>query len=270
MKKLLISITAILFLVVTAVTLTPSVSANNSWNGYHWAHPTLQLRVWLGDNVSNAWKPFLFNAASNWSRSSVLDTTVAYGHDTPSSCQMLSGSVQVCNYTYGSTGWLGLAQLTVSGKVITAATIKLNDTYFNQARFNNNAWKNLVVCQEVGHTLGLDHQDTNFNNPPLGTCMDYSNDPNPNQQPNFADYQELQRIYLYNDYSDNSVQDTALPSSVVNTDLSGKSQWGDLTEGTDRSGISDTSVGSDSLQYATYQRDLGAGKKLTTVVLWAK
>ncbi len=33
------------------------------------------------------------------------------------------------------------------------------------------------MCQEIGHDFGLDHQDENFNNPNLGTCMDYTNDP---------------------------------------------------------------------------------------------
>jgi hypothetical protein len=40
------------------------------------------------------------------------------------------------------------------------------------------------MCQEVGHTFGLDHQDENFNNTNLGTCMDYTNDPSTNQHPN--------------------------------------------------------------------------------------
>ena len=27
--------------------------------------------------------------------------------------------------------------------------------------------------QEIGHTFGLDHQDENFSNANLGSCMDY-------------------------------------------------------------------------------------------------
>ena len=49
----------------------------------------------------------------------------------------------------------------------------------------------MVMCQEVGHDFGLDHQDENFNNPNLGTCMDYTNDPSTNQHPNAHDYEEL-------------------------------------------------------------------------------
>ena len=55
------------------------------------------------------------------------------------------------------------------------------------------------MCQEVGHTLGLDHQDENFDNPNLGTCMDYTSDPGTNQHPNQHDYDELEAIYAHLD-----------------------------------------------------------------------
>ena len=55
------------------------------------------------------------------------------------------------------------------------------------------------MCQEVGHTFGLDHQDENFNNANLGTCMDYTNDPSTNQHPNKHDYDELITIYSHLD-----------------------------------------------------------------------
>jgi hypothetical protein len=50
------------------------------------------------------------------------------------------------------------------------------------------------MCQEVGHTLGLDHQDDVFDNPTLGTCMDYTSDPSTSQHPNRHDYEELELL----------------------------------------------------------------------------
>jgi len=83
----------------------------------------------------------------------------------------------VCNARYGNNGWLGLAQIWINGSHITQAITKLNDTYFNTATYNKPEWRNLVMCQEVGYTFGLDHQDENFDNPNLGSCMDYTSDP---------------------------------------------------------------------------------------------
>ena len=79
------------------------------------------------------------------------------------------------------------------------APSELNDTYFNTSTYNTTAWRNLVSCQEVGHTLGLDHQDENFNNANLGTCMDYTNNPGTNQHPNQHDYDQLVTIYSHLD-----------------------------------------------------------------------
>jgi hypothetical protein len=57
----------------------------------------------------------------------------------------------------------------------------------------------MVTCQEIGHTFGLDHQDENFNNANLGTCMDYTMNPGSNQQPNQHDYDDLKKIYAHTD-----------------------------------------------------------------------
>ena len=50
-----------------------------------------------------------------------------------------------------------LAQIWVSGKPITQGATKVNNTYFDTPTYDTSAWRNLVMCQEVGHTLGLDH-----------------------------------------------------------------------------------------------------------------
>ena len=48
-----------------------------------------------------------------------------------------AGRMEVCNGSYGSTGWLGIAQIWLtSGSHITQATTKLNDTYFDTPAYN--------------------------------------------------------------------------------------------------------------------------------------
>ena len=73
----------------------------------------------------------------------------------------------------------------------------MNDSYFALSYYNTYDWRQGVVCQELGHILGLDHQDDDFNNEPLFSCMDYQDPlfPNPNQH----DYDQLQTIYAHTD-----------------------------------------------------------------------
>ena len=94
----------------TALALTVmcgSASANHAWSNYHWARSSNPFTLRLGDNVSSAWDSYLQTASSDWSVSNVLDTTIVAGATTPRTCRAASGRIEVCNATYGSTGWLG-------------------------------------------------------------------------------------------------------------------------------------------------------------------
>jgi hypothetical protein len=82
--------------------------------------------------------------------------------------QVRSSPPTQSNSRYGQNGWLGLAQIWVSGNHITQATTKVNETYFNMPQYDTPAWRRLVMCQEVAHDFGLDHQDETFDNPNLG------------------------------------------------------------------------------------------------------
>ena len=236
------------------------ILANHSWGGYHWARTANPFTVKLGDNVSSAWDSYLSTASSDWSISSVLDTTIVTGGTRPRNCRPTSGRVEVCNATYGGTGWLGVAQIWVSGKHITQGTVKVNDTYFNTSTYNSPAWRQMVMCQEIGHTFGLDHQDENFNNPNLGTCMDYTSNPNSNQHPNAHDYDELAIIYEHLDSTttvSSAVATGAMPPAMGQIDFESPGQWGRLVRG---------SVGKGT---AVYELDFGGGHKVFTFVIWA-
>lgn len=198
-----------LALTVAAAALATPASANHSWGGYHWARTANPVTVQLGDNVDSRWDAYLRTTQSDWNQSSVIESPLVAGSTNPKNCRGVAGTIQVCNSTYGNTGWLGIASISITGGThITQGTVKLNDTYFNTAKYNTPAWRNMVSCQEVGHTYGLDHQDENFNNTNLGTCMDYTNDPTGtagtngtlnNEHPNAHDYDELNTIYAHLD-----------------------------------------------------------------------
>ncbi len=231
------------------------VNATHSWGGYHWARTANPFTLKLGDNVSSIWDAHLGIASSDWSLSIVLDTSVVVGGTNPKNCRPVAGRVEVCNNKYGNNGWLGIASIWASGTHITQGTVKMNDTYFNTATYNTPAWRNLVVCQEIGHTLGLDHQDENFYNVPLGTCMDYSSDPTPNQHPNQHDYDMLETIYAHLDTS----------TTVGQTALQGKPEVDHSDPGSWGKEIRRSSNGRASL----YERDFGKGNKVFTFVFWA-
>lgn len=254
---------AIVFSVFVVVFLVASiVSATHSWNGYHWARTSNPFTLKLGDNVSSVWDSHLATTVSDWSVSAVLDTVIAVGKTKPRVCKATSGRVEVCSEKYGFNGWLGVAQIWVSGEHITMGAVKVNDSYFNTATYNTPAWKNLVMCQEVGHTLGLGHQDEIFNNANLGTCMDYTNDPSTNQHPNQHDYDELELIYAHLDSTNTVFQLTnsgngRLAAVGQDIDLNDPSAWGKAVKKDAR--------GKNSL----YERNLGNGEKLFTFVIWA-
>ena len=121
--------------VVTAVVLAASASASHSWGGYHWARTANPFTLKLGDNVSGLWDGMLVTASSDWSQSTVLDTTIVPGGTNPRRCRPTSGRVEVCSASYGNTGWLGLAQIWISGSHITQGLVKNNDYYFGSSTY---------------------------------------------------------------------------------------------------------------------------------------
>lgn len=233
-----------------------SALANHSWGGYHWARTANPFTVELDNNLTSTWTSYLSTASSDWTSSSVLNTTVLSGSfGSKTSCTPTTGHVEVCNASYGNTGWLGIASISITGGVhITSAYVKVNDTYFAQAQYNTVAYRHLVMCQEVGHTFGLDHQDTNQTNANLGTCMDYTNNPAgppSNEHPNAHDYAELQTIYAHVD----STSTTLAPNVATVAGGDNVASWGKRVRG--------TSTGA-----ATYVRDLGHDQQVITFVLW--
>lgn len=244
---------AIMFALIIMLAAFPlAAGASHSWGNYHWARTKNPLALKLGDNVNTTWDPYLATTSSDWSKSTVLDTTIVAGQSGARRCPPTAGRVEICNNTYGNNGWLGIASIWANGDHITQGTVRLNDTYFNSSTYNKPEWRNLVMCQEVGHTFGLDHQDENFNNANLGTCMDYTNDPASNQHPNQHDYDQLVTIYSHLDSTNTA---TSAPPGFANADVHAQENWGEKVN--------------DNGKTAVYVRDFGNGYKIFTFVIWA-
>ncbi|MCH8040825.1 MAG: hypothetical protein IH977_10855 [Nitrospinae bacterium] len=255
------------FVVVSlALMAVPAISwADNSWGNYHWERASNPLELNLGDNLTSNWDDFLDTASSDWNLSAVLNTTIVPGGTRAKKCRPTKGQAEICNEAYGFNGWLGVAQIWVSGGHITQGTVKNNDSYFNTLTYNTPAWKHLVMCQEVGHLFGLQHQDEDFGNVPLGTCMDYSSDPAPNQHPNQHDYDQLEDIYTHFDEPEEESGGpprgrgrNKMPPAMKDMEFDGPPQWGKLLQ---RGHHGHTEL---------YMLDFGHGHKVFTFVVWAE
>ena len=197
--------------VTTAAGYGAVLSADHSWGSYHWARTTPSFNLIVINSTTSDWDPFVTAAVADWSGSDVLDMVEDPDGSTSERdrrrCKAPAGQVRICNLAYGYNGWLGVAGISIDtdGHIFTGYT-KLNDSYFSTSYYNTNDWRQSVACQELGHNVGLDHQDEDFTNASLYSCMDYQ-DP-PYAWTNAHDFEELEAIYAhldsYNSYADGS------------------------------------------------------------------
>lgn len=243
--------------------------ANHSWGGYHWARTSNPFTLKVVDSTTSGWTSAQNTAISDWTASSIMNMTLEQGSETASSrstCAMIAGKIRSCNYTYGSTGWLGLGSINITGGVhITQGSSKMNDTYFNTSTYNNPNERLHVMCQEIGHTFGLDHQSTNGSS--QNTCMDYFSNTGANAgstlstHPNQHDYDELVTIYSHLDSSSTigfTVFSAAAAPPLTDEVTNDKETWGSL--------VRQSSNGRSS----TYQRLHSNGSKTITEVYWTE
>jgi hypothetical protein len=264
--------TVALALVVASLAIgAGDASANHSWGGYHWARTANPFTLQLGNNMTASWQTYLTTASSDWSSTAndgptdsfgnvvknPLRTTIVAG-TAKGRCQPTSGTVQVCDASYGANGWLGLAQIWLSNGHIVQGTTKMNDTYFKTSTYNNPNEKAHVVCQEIGHTFGLDHQSTTGAD--LNTCMDYFSNTGANAtntdstHPNLHDYGELTLIYSHLDGYNSFTSGAAAPSKPA-------AAPGLASDG--------TPVGASPAKGRVYVTDLPDGGRIVTWIRWA-
>lgn len=195
----------LLALLGTTLLAAPAAAVTQSWNGYKWAR-TGQLSVRVGDNVSSVWDPYLDTATAQWSRARNIDLIPATGQRLMSalSCKPSFGRIQACSANYGATGWLGYTNVWLSRGFIVQATVRLNDYYFSRPQYNTAAWRSMTACHELGHSVGLDHNNGIRGDANKGSCMDYTNDPSgrrgtngtrANTAPGATDFAALNAIY---------------------------------------------------------------------------
>jgi hypothetical protein len=155
----------------------------------HWFRELLrhEVGIKIGNNVSERWNIHLDRAIADWSASSRLNLEKRSGSTNAKHCDFILGRIEVCSADYGDTKWSGLAIPIYFSEHVITGVVLLNDRKFNPLDTSPEesrrilADRQAVMCQELGHTLGLlFHRDENDSNPNLGTCMDYTNYPGGN------------------------------------------------------------------------------------------
>lgn len=242
--------------------------ADHAWANYHWSDSIQPLELQIGDNVTSAWDGYLTGAIADWNASSRLDLTRVTGGTNPKNCKPVSGRIEVCNSNYGFNGWLGIAQIWLSGGHITQGVTKLNDSYFGLAAYNTPAWRALVTCQEIGHDFGLGHQDEDFSTDDTTSCMDYTDAPAGNESPDDHDYEQLELIY---NHTHTDVPVISGPGGGKGGGKGGgRNRFPDEQPGGDTPGEWGRAVSTDSRgRPDVFVQDLGAGRRKVTHVFWA-
>jgi hypothetical protein len=273
-------LTAVLGALIVLSQLVVPASANHPWGTYHWKRTGTEAVIKWGNSVTTPeWQDALNGTngtIADWEPSTVIDLEPTDLRTDPRTCKPVLGTIQVCNYEYGNKGWLGLATISVSGGHITQATAKLNDTYFKRPEYDTPAWRRSVMCQEVAHGFGLGHQDEDDYNDNLGSCMDYTYDPdgtiadqlsnvgpggplaNPNSGYPHHDFEQLGTLYAHVDSATTGTPTKSKAGMAEAAISDDPREWGQP--------IDDHGHGRPS----HFVRDFGDGHKLFTFVIWVE
>lgn len=187
---------ALLFAPVAGL-LPSNTVASRTPTSFHWARKQSQFTLQVGDNVDGGWNSMLTRVVSDWNKGDTVTFRVVNGATNPQECRERTGTVQLCNWRYGTQeGWLGLTRLYFNdrGDHVDAATVQMNDSFFEgNGQYNSEAARRHTLCHELGHTPGLDHVSTN-------SCMNDSQQAVfDNLVPNNRDFRQLERIYQHKD-----------------------------------------------------------------------
>ncbi len=177
----------------------PVAWADHQWSSYHWKKDgTNVLHLTVGDNHTAAvpnWPALFADTAVDWNSfgGAYLSVSAVAGG---------SGDIESYNDNYGNTGWLGLASISVTrgkNKHIVRGSAKANDYYVTLAGYYGFdqpvEWQH-VLCQEIGHAFGLDHnREGTTGGTPDDSCMNDETRPLSFPIPNIHDTEQLDLMY---------------------------------------------------------------------------
>jgi hypothetical protein len=150
-------------------------SANADIGPYKWRAHSPFFVILVSSLNDPSLQSLAVASASDWSQSSAVD--FVFGS------QPKRGIfVKIVDGYYGPT-WSGLTSISNDHGYIVGATIYLNRTNLDSV---SDTFKKAVICQELGHSLGLDHRNAN------DSCM---SEFNIWPTPSVADFVDLVTMY---------------------------------------------------------------------------
>jgi len=163
---------------------------------YHWfvLHQT-GLDLMILNALTDDWQKEFQTAVTQWDNGKPDALTLQTERvDVDVECEPSVGFLKVCNGDYGATDWRGinLVLLDTQKRWIFASTVKMNEYFLAGA---SAAQRQYTMCHELGHGFGLPHWDTDMHNANMGNCMDYTDRPKTNQQPDTSNFNFLKDLY---------------------------------------------------------------------------
>ena len=269
---------AALVLLAVFAMLPKAVTASHVWSTYHWRRPSAAILNIPVRRVNSAvWVARYNTAMTDWRKpamTKIKPFTGFTGGQAPS-CPVVNGQITSCDGSYGGTGWLGLAQIWISGSHILRGRSIMNNSYFALAAYNTIPWRQLVMCQEIGHNFGLGHVNVVFGNRNVGSCMDYTSDPDgggaygpSNMHPYAHDYALINTKHTHV-----GMEPPTLLSGPENSDLP-EPTVAEPQRMVDFNGLRMENLGQlmysgDGGRTERYESDFGGGHKVVTQVVWA-
>lgn len=159
MIKKILAVTVALAALLAVVSVA---SADHSWSVYHWSSDNLSPTV--VDKTSSS----LYNVplgVTEWAFVADEDGSAPRSPIQPTLTTAKKGDISV-REGFSQT-WLGIATIFLDGGHITKGEVKLNTRYLEY--YEANGYPGIadhVLCQELGHILGLGHNRTETD-----TCM---------------------------------------------------------------------------------------------------
>jgi hypothetical protein len=178
--RLTIALAALVILLSAAGSAFASHYIWRGGNQLHWIRDgTAVAQVYWVDYTGSRWP---VNASSiEWNKASRLG---AYYLSPSDSCPFHCVGVKAASYgTDDARGWAVL-YWDSNGHLTGKTYVRFNNSYAANATKDR-----AVVCQELGHTIGLDHQGNNSTSCMNGSGTDF------NKYPNQHDYDLLYNLY---------------------------------------------------------------------------